>query len=242
MSKKILAVSMAVVIMALIFVGCKKDEPIIRKIGGTEYVLATDKDGNTILDEQNQILVYPTNSDGEYVTDKDGNVSTSYVNLGNASIVTGDKAITSTYILKSSEGWYMYQSGYVVKDGFEENECYIKVIDMGESTDTENYVTYAEGFYEKNLEYKKQFEDAGYEVSVILDDTVITNKEISAKRQRCMVKDQSGTVILYTENHYFEYGGETYEINYACSEPKAYDENFKVADYVKENFTLITLN
>lgn len=241
MSKKILAVSMAVVIMALIFVGCKKDELITRKISGTEYVLATDDNGNTILDEQNQILVWPTSSDGEFVTVSNGEVATSYVNLENSAIITPEKIITSTYTLNAAEGWYVYQSGYIVKDGFAENECYLKVIYMGQTTDEKNYLTYAEKFYEQNLEYKKQFEDAGYEASVNLDDAVITNREITAKRQRCMIKDESGTVILYTENYYFEYGDELYEINYACSEPKAYDESFNVSEYVKENVSLITL-
>lgn len=241
MSKKILAVSMAIVIMALVFAGCKKDELLKSKISGVEYVLATDDDGNTILDDQNQIAVHPTNKDGEFVTNADGDVATSYVNLGNAALITPEKIITSTYTLKANKGWYVYQSGYIVKDGFTENECYIKMIYMGQKSDGKGYSDYAQGFYEQNLKYEKEFEKAGYDVELSLDDAVITNKNLPAKKQQCTVKDPSGKIIAYTENYYFEYGEELYELNYACDGEKTYDASFSFPEYVKENVSLITL-
>ena len=71
MNKKILAVALAILFIATAFTACKTKLDMT-EINGTEFPLLTDKNGETIINEDNQVAVIVTDRDGEVITYENG--------------------------------------------------------------------------------------------------------------------------------------------------------------------------
>lgn len=238
MSKKIIAAAMALVLMALVFAGCSKDKnPVIGTIGGNEYVFATDEEGNTIIDENNKVVINPTNGDGSYILDEDGEKVTAKIDLGESVIIAKNRIVTSTYILTAPEGWYIADGNYIAKDGYETNQCCIKIIYMGEREQGDGYMEYAIKEYNKNLEYEDDIEKEGYTVEQSLTEVTL-HQGINAMRWDCYV-DTKEDEIGYAERYYFEYDGIMYLAEYSCTSRTVYNENFDVQGFLAENLKMV---
>lgn len=65
----------AIMCCTLIFTACNKDKYVDPSTGG-EFILVTDENGNKVLSEDGELLVYATDEDGKKIKDDNGNYVT----------------------------------------------------------------------------------------------------------------------------------------------------------------------
>lgn len=76
MGKKSIAVLIAAIICcSVIFTACNKDKYTDPSTGG-EFILVTDENGNKVLSDDGELLVYATDEDGKKIKDGEGNFVT----------------------------------------------------------------------------------------------------------------------------------------------------------------------
>jgi hypothetical protein len=73
--KSIALLIVAIMCCTLIFTACNKDKYTDPSTGG-EFVLVTDENGNKVLSEDGELVVYATDEDGQKIKDDDGNFVT----------------------------------------------------------------------------------------------------------------------------------------------------------------------
>ncbi len=72
-SRKItVSVLALVLVVACIFAGCTKKGEYENPATGDKYEIVTDADGNKVLSDDGELLVYAKDENGEYVTDESG--------------------------------------------------------------------------------------------------------------------------------------------------------------------------
>lgn len=76
MGKKSIALLIVVIMCCtLIFTACNKDKYVDPSTGG-EYILVTDENGDKVLSEDGELIVYATDEAGKKIKDDDGNFVT----------------------------------------------------------------------------------------------------------------------------------------------------------------------
>ena len=104
MTKKIIAVMAVVTILFVcVFAACDKDT-YINPATGTKHELVTDEDGNKVLSDDGELLVYVTDEDGKVVTEENGELVTqkqAFIGQIEDDGVIEDYA----YYLKLPKGW-----------------------------------------------------------------------------------------------------------------------------------------
>ena len=251
MNKKILAVALAILFIATAFTACKTKLDMT-EINGTEYPLLTDENGETIINEDNQVAVIVTDRDGEVVTYENGEEQTHWLQI-NGPIIVENQVRTKESTLDIPKGWEASEiSGKVVKK-HTDNKCYIsfgKVTDLkkGETIDTYLDVidaqneTIAEAFADE--EKMKELAEKDPRIQEMIggkytmeDKGVVTIAGLYNGQHRVhKIVNKDGDVIHYAENYYFVAGNTLYSISYACEEGKGYDPDFSFASYVSNNF------
>ena len=157
MNKKILALALAIVFIATAFTACKKG-PELTEINGNEYPLAQDDNGETIINEENQIAVLVTDRNNEVLTYEDGENQTHWVQI-NGPLLMEDKIQTKEYSLGIPEGWEGDEiGGRVIKKGTD-SKCYIQVKKMATLTGEETLDTYLEQVDAQNTAIAETFDD-----------------------------------------------------------------------------------
>ena len=236
MSKKIIALSLALLIFVMCFAGCTKGNLTII-INGEEYVAATDKDGNTIVNDENKIAIHPTDEkSGEVITDSNGDPVINYVGIGNVAVFE-DKIMTDFYQLGIPDGWEG-QGQNLVKKG-SDNKVFIKIMDLGKVKTNNTALSNAQNALEGNKELIKALEMNGYKIESFTGEATITAGGQKAQRVGVLVKDPSGAVVQWADGYYFEYNKRVYKAEFGCTDPAHYDASFDFATYLRANFTLV---
>ena len=251
MNKKILAVALAILFIATAFTACKTKLDMT-EINGQEYPLATDKNGETVVNEENQLAVIVTDREGEVITYENGEDQTYWLQL-NGSYVSDDFVQNELYRLNVPKGWTGDSiSGRVIKDKTD-NKCYIKFVKNTTLKDEETLETYLDIIDEQNEEIAEVINNpdtlaelvaknpayAAYEgckVTYTSDETTIGgvyNGEIRTYK----IVNEKGEVVHYAENHYFAVEDVIYSVNYACEGGNGYDESFNFSSYLGDGFT-----
>lgn len=231
MNKKILALALAIVFIATAFTACKQ-ELELTKINGKEYPLATDKDGQTIVNEENQVAVLVTDFDCEVITYENGEDQTHWVQLPGA-VVVEDAVQDKEYKMNIPEGWSAGANGKLVKDGTD-NKCSISFAFISEKSKGETLETYLEGIDGQNAELASAFEAKGY--SLTADKSSDSFDGRNHVKYVYKITDDKGQRIHYGENYYFETEDKIYKLTYACDTGNAEDETFDFRGYLVENF------
>lgn len=250
MNKKILAVALAILFIATAFTACKTKLDMT-EINGTEYPLATDKNGETIINEDNQVAVIVTDRDGEVITYENGEEQTHWLQLS-GDYVTDNQVQGKLYKLGVLKGWTGSTYGRVEKNKTD-GKCYIKFTNHKKLKSEETLETYMDTVdasnemigdvindpvqFEASLEKNPAlavYKDCKYESSK--SDATVGGK-YSAQYRSYKITDKNGNIVHYAENYYFEYEGVVYSIDYACEGGKGYDNSFSFASYVSSNFT-----
>ena len=141
MNKKILAVALALLFVVAAFTACKSKLDMT-EINGNEYPLMTDKDGETIVNQDNQVAVLVTDREGEVITYADGEDQTYWLQL-DGDYVTDDMIQGKLYKLGVPKGWTGNKYGRVEKDKTD-GKCYIKFTTHSKLKAEETLETYLE--------------------------------------------------------------------------------------------------
>lgn len=253
MEKKIIAVALALLLMVTAFVGCTQKYKTT-KIGGKEYLLETDAEGNTIMNGD-QLVAVVTDRDGEIITYSNGENQTYYVDIPGSLVIDG-VVRGDNFKLNILKGWTSTDFNKIYKDDTDK-KCYIQFIkvvnkfDNGENfdlyldkIDTQNQLiidTFADE--EAMNELIKENPDAakliGCTYTMDKSETILTTDNIPCRVRIHKAVDKDGNVIHYAENYYFMSGQSVYKLEYICMDGVGYDESFNFKSYANENFTFV---
>ncbi len=107
MNKKYIAIILATMTLITVFTACSKDyedERIIKDREDNIHILATDKEGNTMQNEDGNIIEVVTDAKGKEVTDDNGNQVTQAVTYPD--ILEANGFVEDQYVkIKPEEGW-----------------------------------------------------------------------------------------------------------------------------------------
>ncbi len=157
MNKKILALALAIVFVATAFTACKKT-PELTEINGKEYPLETNKDGQTIINDENQIAVIVTDKNGEAIKAGDGENQTHWLQINGPLVIEG-KVQSGNYSFGIPSGWEGEEiSGRVVKKGTD-GDCYIQIMKVATLEKDEKLETYLERIDAQNTAIAEAFSD-----------------------------------------------------------------------------------
>ncbi len=232
MDKKIIAVALVLVLMVTAFVGCTKRETT--KINGKDYILYTDDEGNTVINDKNQVVAVVTEEDGEVATFENGEDQTFFVQLYGP-VVKDDTLSIDNYRLGIPEGWSTTTDGKIVKDGTE-NKCYIKCVKVFEYNETTNLDVYLEKIDEQNDQLIPGFEKEGYKLTVDKKEVVFSPDSFQGYKYTYKILDKDSKVVHYAENYYFVSNKVAYSLTYACEDGIGYDESFNFDNYANTQF------
>lgn len=111
MSKKITVSVLAILLVCTsLFAGCSKKGEYVNPATGEKYDMVTDAEGNKVLSDDGELLVYAKDENGEYVTDESGEKVTQvqgFIGQLEESGVIEDYA----YKLVTPEGWKFTGNG-----------------------------------------------------------------------------------------------------------------------------------
>lgn len=252
MNKKILALALAIVFIATAFTACKKG-PELTKVNGMELPLETNKNGETIINEDNQIAVLVTDRDNEVLTDLEGENQTHWVQI-NGPLVIEDTVQTKDYSLAIPSGWEGDEkSGRVVKKDTD-GQCYIQIMKVATLKGEESLDTYLESVDAQNTAIAEAFADEeqmnalieqnpdfatykGCKYTVAKSTGTIASGVLNCQIRTNKITDKDGNVIHYAENYYFVAEKSIYKLDYICEGGKGYDEPLNFRQYIAEGFT-----
>ena len=233
MSKKIIAVSLALLIMVVGFVGCGKKDIIT--INGEEYYVMTDDNGDAVINDKNQAAALVTDSSGETVTYENGEPQTYLVKIFDT-YEQGEYAYGEHYKLPIIKGWSISGLNKIVKDGTD-GKTYIEFVFVKELEKVdEKYPTIDECLAETD-DYNQQIADA-FADEKVMENLIKENPEfamykgckIELGKSNTMIKgrnytvrtteivNESGTTIHYAESCYFIDSGALYSVNFVSQE------------------------
>ena len=233
MNKKIIATLLVFTLVITCFVACQKQKYELTNVNGMDLLLYTDKNGNTVVNEDNQIIAVVTDSEGEILTYADGEQQTHYVQISGSYV--GDGYIQdSNYKLVIPEGWRGSENHRIIKKNTDDN-CYIQFLKNKTFEKDENIDEHFASLDAQNDELIKGFEKEGYTLTVNKESTTIGT--YNSQHYTYKIVDGNGEVVHYAENYYFTVAKTLYSVNYACENGEGYDESFDFSEYVKNGFT-----
>ncbi len=238
MNKKILALALAIVFIATAFTACK-NTPELTEINGKEYPLATDAEGNTIVNDKNQIALLVTDENEEVITFEGGEEQTHWLQI-NGPIVMDDIVRSENSILGIPEGWEVEEiTGRVVKKDTNDN-AYIQFALIGTTKSVGTHEEYIAKIDSQNKQIVESIEKEGFKAELEKSATSISPDNIQSVYRKYVVKDSSGKIVHYAENYSFEANGKIWSLNYICEEGEGYDETFNFAEYAIKHFEYVT--
>lgn len=252
MEKKIIAIALVLVLMVTAFVGCGQKYKTT-KVGGNEYLLETDAEGNTLV-EGNQLVAVVTDSDGEIITYENGENQTYYVPIPGSLVIDGIVR-GENFTLNILDGWTSTDYDRINKDGTD-NKCFIQ---FSKTSELENKEKFEEAFAKTdkaNEDMEKAINDAEkmkeliktnpelakYEnckCTVDISTTTFTSDAYPCRVYVSKIVNADGNVVHYSENYYFLVEKTIYCVAYTCVDGEGYDESFNFRNYINENFTFI---
>ncbi len=236
MNKKIIAISLVLVIMVTCFSACKQKRETT-KINGQEVIAVTDESGNPIINEKNEAVVLVTDREGEVITFESGEEQTRYMQIIDAVVIDG-VAHGEKYNMNVLSGWTAGIGDRINKDGTDE-KCYIHFTKNKDLEKDETLATYLEAVDEQNDLLVDGFKKEGYTVTINDGASAISSKNIGCKTRTYKIVDSDGKVVHYAVNYYFVADDTVYSVNYACENGIGYDESFDFDSYLKTNFTFL---
>lgn len=228
MSKKIIALALATMLLVLSFSACgKKKENIITAPGGKEYEAVTDENGKQIIDGDD-IRVYKTDENGEYVTDAEGNKETVLIEYPKQIVNDKDKIYETKDIRFTIQdnAWLLATDGvFIMKDKEGSVKAMVKDIDsVGENFIGIKAYVDKEINNDINLQLFEELDKQGYTVEIHQEDVELTSKMIQGIAVEYQVKDPEGKMFHYAYNIYFLYNARIFRAEYSCLNGAFYDE------------------
>ncbi|MGN0570874.1 MAG: hypothetical protein ACI4K9_01685 [Candidatus Fimenecus sp.] len=235
MEKKMIAVICVLMLLISLLVSCGKKYPTIT-IKGNEYVLATDEEGNTMLSDDGELVIYPTDSNGKPYKGENGEYETNFVDFPDK-IVNGNIYETPQFKITMPEEWTEGEEGYI-KSG---NESVIFEVcptaTLNEKYTVEKYIaTQIEGlemFIEAQPEYKDKLK---YSVEQLEN---ITENELPCFVVIMQEYDDTQKVVSEQYLYYIVDGDTLLEFSYICRDASLVG-TFDAYQFIDENLILKT--
>ncbi len=235
MNKKIIAILLVFTLVITCFAACKKHDYETTKVGNLELLLYTDANGNTVINEDNQIIAVVTDSEGEILTYENGEEQTHYVQISGSYV--GDGYIQNkNYKLVIPEGWRGNENDRIIKTNTDDN-CYIHFTENKIFKDNENLDMYLEKLDQQNAQLIEGFKAEGYTLTVDKKTTTVGTNNLNSVWYAYKMVDGDGKIVHYAENLYFLNSKTLYSLNYICENGIGYDESFNFVEYAKTGFT-----
>lgn len=235
MNKKIIAILLVFTLVITCFVACQKQKYETTNINGLDVLLHTDENGNTVINEDNQIVAVVTDREGEIITYENGENQTYNIQISGSWV--GDGFIQDKdYKLVIPEGWRGTEDNKIIKRDTEDH-CYINFIENKTLEKNETLETYLDAIDQQNEQLVEGFKTEGYTLTVDRKTTTIGTSATKYEWYAYKVVDGNGEVIHYAENYYFIAAKTIYSVNYICENGVGYDETFNFGEYVKNGFT-----
>lgn len=196
MSKKIIAViAVVTVVFVSVFAACNKkddDERVYAK--NDEFNLVTDENGEKVLNDDGELLVYATDEDGDRIKNNEGE----YETLAQPFEPIEDDGVVEDYGYKFTlpEGW---KSTNQVGQFENADKSQVLEIDVVEYT--------YKDYYKLNKDFYEQFKAAQPDAQLTWEENVNLGEEFRSVCRFTMTSEE-GTSILY----FFENSGNIYKI------------------------------
>lgn len=247
MSKKIIAISLALLMMVVGFVGCKKNDTNTTVNGG-DYLAMTHEDGGIVIDDNNNVVVVVTGKDGEIIEDSEGEPQTRLVKIYDAYVQGGD-VYAEHYKLPILDGWTVGEGNKLVKEGTD-GKTYIEVVKVKELEEIDGKKETIDDYLVTVDENNQQFVDIlendqamdklikedpslealkGGKVTVDKGNTLINSRRYIFRTFE--ITDKDGKSIHHAENYYFTDADVIYLISYVSVENV---EKIDFADYLND--------
>lgn len=253
MSKKIIAVSLALFMIVTCFVACGKKYETT-KINGEEVILVTDKNGDPVINENNELVALVTDRAGEVLTYEDGENQTRYIGLKDALEIEG-VAYGEHYKMNVLKGWSIGVGDKLIKDKTD-GKCYIQFLDVHTLGMNEKFDEVFVETDKANKDIQKAFEDEakmkeliktnpdiakyeGCKYTIDSQDTTFTSKSYPCKKYVHKIVNTNNEVVHYVVNYYFLVSKTIYNVSYTCVDGVGYDAEFDFDAYLKTNFKFV---
>ena len=229
MNKKILAILLVFAVVITCFAACKRHNYETTDVNGKDLLLYTDEDGNTVINDDNQIIVVVTDEEGEILTHENGENQTYYYNIDGSYV--GDGYIQDkNYKMNIPEGWEGTTNNKVIKKNTD-NKCYITFLMRAQKEDINTFI---ETLDVDNKDLEAGFNALGYTFTVEKKGASIS--KYTGYHYIYKTVDAEGNLIHYAENIIFPVAKTIYSVEYVCSDGVGYDETFNFGAFVQENF------
>lgn len=235
MNKKIIAILLVFTLVITCFVACQKQKYETTNINGMDLLLYTDENGNTVINDDNQLVAVVTDREGEIITYENGEEQTYNIQI-TGSWVGEDVIRNKDYELAIPEGWRGTEDDKIIKRDTDDN-CYISFIENKTLGENENFAAYLEAIDIQNAQLIDAFKAEGYTLTVDRKTTTIGTSGTKYEWYAYKIVDGDGAVVHYAENYYFIASKTIYSVNYVCEEGVGYDETFNFGEYLKTGFT-----
>lgn len=240
MEKKVIAIVGAVVLLISVFAACAK-KPTIKGNNGIEYAVVTDDEGNTVINEDGEVVIYVTDEHGKYVKDGNGERQTNYIEFPD-SIINGNTYETADYVLTfPEENWTVLGSGtYTKKDT--NDKVTIKIVSLGKLEMGQNLESIVSKAVDNNNiileEIKEEIEKENYDVNMNVTDVHLTAKNAPAKVVDFIFKDNEGKIIFHSFSAYYISNGKSFKIEYTCNDADFNDTAEDIVTLINESLTI----
>lgn len=219
MNKKVIALSLVIVLLATTFAACGKKPTI--EINGNEYILVTDEEGNTVLNERGEILVYPTEENGEHITDSNGETQVAGVKF--PELIVNDRTLeTPHFKITYPETWSVDDKGKATRN--ENDKTYIKIYNLGELDKGETLDSYVAKKYEDIIEFgesaKEVYPDTTYGMAIL----ELTEKNVKSIVTEMKIVKDDGSVLCFTQVIYFVHNDCLFKFEYISNEGGYYED------------------
>ncbi len=253
MSKKIVAISLALVLIVTCFVACGKKYETT-KINGEEVILVTDENGEPVINENNELIALVTNRAGEVLTYADGENQTRYIGLDDALDLEG-VAYGKHYKFNILKGWELGASDKLNKKDTD-GKCFIQFTQTYTLKMNEKFEDVFEKTDKANEDIQKAFEDeakmkelvktnpdiakyVGCKYTIDSQYTTFTSENYPCKKYVHKFVNADGDIVHYVVDYYFLVSKTIYCVSYNCIDGVGYDESFDFDAYLRTNFTFV---
>lgn len=199
----IAAAAATVVVFALAFAACGGD-PFYTDPAGNTMIALTDENGNTVLNQGGDIVVYQTDTNGDIATDNSG-VPMTLASRFPERLVEGKFVQTPTYTLTMPSGWSAVEDKYNAYR--KKSEDALITVEILEGYTLDEYMEYMEGVIEVLLTQSDDGEENKYEGK---DTYEYVTAKVTAHRFTLIQTDKKGNIYKWTAV-IFEKNGNLYK-------------------------------
>lgn len=225
----VLVLVLAIVLFAMFF--RQKKEVYVDADGYTHYLMLDDE-GNTILNDNGNIVAYATDADGDMYKDEEGEYVTVAVDFPK-SVIKERSVETPEYKLTMPEGWVATEDGdFQLEDN---SDVTVSVHNLGEyEYDINSYFSSKSEYFDTLIDEVKEV----YPKTEIKEGSAyITMKGLNCHTVEIRFIDDTGTEKYYTNSVYYKFGDCIYKIDYVWKNGNP-DESIDILYLLDENLVM----